>query len=87
MFRPSPRLCIDACSKADIGVAADANLSILAGLECACHRGKLFFIKNRFSIYPSAFMDLAEDADCFVLILTRYGQSQGLQNSKIELKK
>ena len=44
VFRPSPRLRIDACSKIDLGGAADTNLSILAGLECACHRGKLFFI-------------------------------------------
>ena len=62
-FRPSPRLRIDACSKTDLGGAADVNLSILAGLECACHRGKLFFNKSliNFSLFPSALMDLAED--------------------------
>ena len=88
MFRLSPRLrIIDACSKADVCGEADANLSLLAG-----HRGKLFFIYQFKKIFNLLFlsgsimgsMDLAEDADCFVLSLSVEQNMGSLRVSRIE---
>ena len=91
MFRLSPRLrIIDACSKADVCGEADANLSLLAG-----HRGKLFFIYQFKKIFNLLFlsgsimgsMDLAEDADCFVLSLSKIWGVSGSPELKNRIQK